>query len=88
MNRKHRLIGAIAIRALAILAVLCSAYAARSQVAGVPKAGGFVKPCSLDGVNPTVHPEIFGNPAVALREYGFIRVRDGSWHVIPNCHIH
>lgn len=33
--------------------------------------GGFVMPCSLDGVNPVHHPDIFGNPAVA-RSYGFI----------------
>jgi hypothetical protein len=40
----------------------------------------------LGGVNPALHPEIFGNPAVAAREYGFIRARDGTWHVEPNCH--
>jgi hypothetical protein len=27
--------------------------------------GGFVKACSLDGVNPVYHPGIFGNPAIA-----------------------
>jgi hypothetical protein len=48
--------------------------------------GGFVRPCSLDGVNPVHHPEIFANPAVANREYGFIKSRDGTWHVEPNCH--
>jgi hypothetical protein len=41
--------------------------------------GGYVKPCSLDGVNPTYHPEIFANPAAA-REYGFAQSRDGTWH--------
>jgi hypothetical protein len=46
--------------------------------------GGFVQPCSLDGVNPVHHPDIFGSPAVA-RSYGFVRARDGSWHVAPNC---
>jgi hypothetical protein len=40
--------------------------------------------CSLDGVNPAHHPEIFGNPTVAA-SYGFIRSRDGTWHVAPNC---
>jgi hypothetical protein len=39
--------------------------------------------CSLSGVNPAVHPEIFGNPAVAAA-YGFVRSRDGTWHVRPN----
>jgi hypothetical protein len=40
--------------------------------------------CSLDGVNPAHHPEIFSNPAVAA-SYGFVRARDGTWHVQPNC---
>lgn len=40
--------------------------------------------CSLAGVNPAHHPEIFGNPAVAA-SYGFVRSADGTWHVVPNC---
>ncbi len=47
--------------------------------------GGSVVPCSLNGVNPVHHPEIFGNPAVAAREYGFVKSRDGTWHVQDNC---
>jgi hypothetical protein len=31
---------------------------------GKPR-GGWVVPCSLDGVNPVYHPSIFGNAAVA-----------------------
>jgi hypothetical protein len=46
--------------------------------------GGNIVPCSLAGVNPAYHPEIFGNPAVAAT-YGFIQASDGSWHVEPNC---
>jgi hypothetical protein len=46
--------------------------------------GGWVAPCSLDGVNPVHHPDIFGNPAVA-RSYGFVRSRDGGWQVAPDC---
>jgi hypothetical protein len=46
---------------------------------------GWVVPCSLDGVNPAYHPSIFGNPRVAYEEYGFIRARDGTWHVERNC---
>ena len=46
---------------------------------------GSVVPCSLDGVNPAFHPEIFGNPAAAAA-YGFVRARDGAWQVRPNCH--
>jgi hypothetical protein len=44
----------------------------------------YVTPCSLVGVNPAYHPEIFGNPAVA-RAYGFVKSRDGTWHVDKNC---
>jgi hypothetical protein len=47
--------------------------------------GGSVVPCSLAGVNPAYHPEIFGNPAVAAREYGFVKSRDGTWRVQDNC---
>ena len=44
----------------------------------------YVVPCSLDGVNPVYHRDIFGDPAVA-RSYGFVRAADGSWHVAPGC---
>jgi hypothetical protein len=71
----------------AIVGGLAAATSAWSQISGIPREGGFVKPCSLDGVNPAAHPDIFGNPAVALREYGFVRGRDGRWHVIPNCQL-
>jgi hypothetical protein len=47
--------------------------------------GGWVVPCSLSGVNPALHPEIFGDPAVAAREFGFVKSRDGTWHVQDNC---
>jgi hypothetical protein len=47
--------------------------------------GGPVVPCSLNGDNPVHCPEIFGNPAVAAREYGFVKSRDGTWHVQDNC---
>jgi hypothetical protein len=46
--------------------------------------GGNVVPCSLAGINPAHHPEIFGNPATAA-SYGFVRARDGTWHVRPGC---
>jgi hypothetical protein len=42
--------------------------------------GGNVKACSLAGVNPIHHPEIFGNAADAA-SYGFVRSADGTWHV-------
>ena len=49
------------------------------------RGGSVVVRCTLRGVNPAVHPEIFGNPAVAA-SYGFVRSRDGAWQVQPNCH--
>jgi hypothetical protein len=48
------------------------------------KERGAVIPCSLAGVNPVHHPEIFADVAVA-RTYGFVKVRDGTWQVVPNC---
>jgi hypothetical protein len=46
---------------------------------------GSVVPCSLVGVNPVHHPDIFGNAATAYA-FGFVRSRDGTWQVAPNCH--
>jgi len=43
-----------------------------------------VVPCSLAGVNPAYHPEIFGN-AAAAQSFGFVQARDGTWHVQSNC---
>ena len=45
-----------------------------------PSCRGSVIPCSLDGVNPVHH-----NPALARQLYGFIRSRDGTWHVEQGC---
>jgi len=79
--------GKMAFGALAIisaLGVLGTASAALAK--GGRHPSGNVRPCSLDGVNPVYHPLVFGNPAVAAREYGFVKSRDGAWHVEPNCH--
>ena len=46
--------------------------------------GGSVVRCSLDGVNPVYHPEIFGNAAVA-QSFGFFQAPDRTWHVRPDC---
>jgi hypothetical protein len=48
------------------------------------EGGGSVTPCSLAGINPARHPEIFGNATTAA-SYGFVRARDGTWHVRPGC---
>jgi hypothetical protein len=45
---------------------------------------GHVVPCSLVGVNPAYHPEIFGNAGAAYA-YGFVQSRDGAWQVRPDC---
>ena len=46
--------------------------------------GGSVVPCSLDGVNPAYHPEVFGNAATAL-SFGFVQAPDRTWHVRADC---
>ena len=46
--------------------------------------GGFVTPCSLVGVNPAYHPEVFSSAAVAA-QYGFVQGPGGVWHVRPDC---
>ena len=69
-----------------IVSILGISSAAGSSCREDPsQCGGFVVPCSLDGVNPVHHPHIFGNPALAYRIYGFVRVRDGAWYVERNC---
>jgi hypothetical protein len=69
--------------ALSIAVVLGSATASPASD-HENQSGGFVMPCSLDGVNPAYHPHIFGNPAIA-KSYGFVEARDHSWHVRDNC---
>jgi hypothetical protein len=69
--------------ALFIAIVLMSATASLASD-HEDQSGGFVMPCSLDGVNPAYHPHIFGNPVIA-KSYGFVEARDHSWHVRGNC---
>lgn len=45
---------------------------------------GFVMPCSLDGINPVFHSDIFGNSAAA-RSYGFVRSPDGTRQLHKDC---
>jgi hypothetical protein len=80
---KHFIAFAIA----ASLGALVPASTACAQAGGFDfeNEGGHVTPCSLAGVNPSYHPEIFGNPAVA-REYGFVQSPDGAWHVTCGAH--
>jgi hypothetical protein len=74
---------ALVITAMGVLGA--ASAVARDDVDTRGERGGSVMPCSLSGVNPAVHPEIFGNPAVAAKEYGFVKTRDGIWHVQDNC---
>ena len=73
---------------IAALGVVGSSSAAWSFFDGRNFRGGFVKPCSLDGVNPVYHPDIFGNPAFARAVYGFVRGPDRVWRVEANCRLY
>jgi hypothetical protein len=84
------MIGNKAVVALAVAAAtgVLGAVSARARDDDTdkrPEPGGSVMPCSLNGVNPALHPEIFGDPAVAARQFGFVKSRDGTWHVQDNC---
>ena len=81
MNGKRAL---VAIAVAGALGLLSTSAAWSSFEAHTRDKGGFVKPCSLDGVNPAFHPDIFGNPAIA-RSYGFVQSRGGAWQVTPSC---
>jgi hypothetical protein len=82
MRGKMALVALAVTPALGILGT-ASAAAGTDRDRG-PDRYGSVRPCSLDGVNPIYHPEIFGNAAAAL-SFGFVRSRDGAWQVVPNC---
>jgi hypothetical protein len=73
---------------IAALSVVGSSSAAWSYFDGRNFRGGFVKPCSLDGVNPVYHPDIFRNPAFARAVYGFVLGPDHVWRVEANCHLY
>jgi hypothetical protein len=83
MSRKDSLIGLAVVSALSVLAAAAMAGNDRDDH-GQDRGGGVVR-CSLDGVNPAHHPEIFGNAATALA-FGFFQAPDHSWHVRPDCH--
>ena len=68
----------------AIIAALGGSALANEHSDRSRERGGWVTPCSLDGVNPSHHREIFGNPATAA-SYGFVYA-GGSWRVRPDCH--
>jgi hypothetical protein len=70
--------------AMAILGGLVAAPASANDRSDRSRERGAVVPCSLVGVNPAYHPEIFGN-AAAAQSYGFVQTTDRTWHVRPDC---
>ena len=74
----------IMISMTAALGVLGSAAWAAMEEAEKSDQGCSVTRCSLVGVNPVYHPEIFSDAALA-RSYGFIQGPDRVWHVDGNC---
>jgi hypothetical protein len=81
MSRNRAFVVAGITTGLGVLGV-ASAVASDRTERGVPR--GYVLACSLDGVNPVYHPDIFGNPAAA-RSFGFVQVPDGAWRVVSGC---
>jgi hypothetical protein len=68
--------------ALAVLGA-ASARATDRDDRGIERGGAVVR-CSLEGVNPAFHPEVFGNAATA-RSFGFVQTADHVWRVLPDC---
>ena len=82
MNVKRALALSAAITALGVVG---SASALANQNRDRDRdRGGFVTPCSLVGVNPAYHPEVFSSAAVAA-QYGFVQGPGGVWQVRPDC---
>jgi hypothetical protein len=85
MSGKTAFVALAVTPALSFLFLSCASAVAKDDMGDMGDRGrSVVVRCSLSGVNPAVHPEIFGNPAVAA-SYGFVRSRDGTWHVGKNC---
>jgi hypothetical protein len=82
MSGNKTLVALAAVTALGLLGP--SSAVANDRTDNRGERGGSVVRCSLDGVNPAHHPEVFGNAATAA-SFGFLQARDGSWHVRPDC---
>jgi hypothetical protein len=81
MSRNKAFFVVPTILALGILGVASAAASDRNDRG---RERGYVLPCSLDGVNPVHHPDIFGSPAAA-RSFGFVQGPDRVWHVLSGC---
>jgi hypothetical protein len=64
MTGKNALVALALTTALSILGA-ASASAGGSENRDFDRRRGYVLPCSLSGVNPAYHPEVFGDPAAA-----------------------
>ena len=82
MTGKKALVMAAITTALGILFASSASASDRDDYRS--RERGYVVPCSLVGINPVYHPDIFGNPAVA-RSYGFVQGPDRVWRVESNC---
>jgi len=82
MSGKKALVALAVATALGVLGA--ASAAAKDSNSRDRDRGGSVVPCSLDGVNPAHHPEVFGNAATALT-YGFVQWADHTWHVRSDC---
>jgi hypothetical protein len=80
-------LGALAVTTALVVLGAASAAMADRERGDHPDNRGSVRPCSLDGVNPAYHPEIFGN-AAAASSYGFVLGPDRVWRVKANCRPH
>ena len=83
MSRKNTIVGLAVVSVMSVLGA--AAMAGNDRDDHGQERGGSVVPCSLDGVNPALHPEVFGNAATA-QSFGFFQAPDHSWHVRPGCH--
>jgi hypothetical protein len=83
MSGKKAFVALAVTTALGVLGAASAAANDRDDH-GIERGGAVVR-CSLDGVNPAHHPEIFGNAATA-QSFGFYQAPDHTWHVRPDCH--
>ena len=63
MSEKKAFVALTIITAVGVLGISSAAGSTCREDPAL--CGGFVVPCSLDGVNPVHHPGTFGNPALA-----------------------
>ena len=82
MSRNKGLFVTATTLALGILGTVPAAASDHNGSQERPRS--YVVPCSLVGVNPAYHPDIFGTPAVA-KAYGFVQGLDRVWRVESNC---